>query len=174
MGKPLKRYTPEFRRQMVEPHRTGRSFNELAKEFGCTTWSIRQWVKQAERDAGRGDGGVYLAIVLDVWSRKVVGWAMATHLRTAFESISRSSRSRRFSRRWRSTRGLDCHTWLPCGTLTSIATTRRRDRRLAAAGMEHGAPPTGQRPGRRPAAALPAPAGGGPGTARARSTAFPP
>jgi len=58
MGKPLKRYTPEFRRQMVELHRTGRSFSELAKEFGCTTWSIRQWVKQAERDAGRGDGGV--------------------------------------------------------------------------------------------------------------------
>jgi len=27
-------------------------------------------------------GFLYLAIVLDVWSRKVVGWAMATHLRT--------------------------------------------------------------------------------------------
>lgn len=58
MRKPLKRYTPEFRRQMVELHRTGRSFNELAKEFGCTSWSIRQWVKQADRDNGRGDGGL--------------------------------------------------------------------------------------------------------------------
>ena len=27
-------------------------------------------------------GFLYLAIVLDVWSRKVVGWAMADHLRT--------------------------------------------------------------------------------------------
>ena len=27
-------------------------------------------------------GFLYLAIVLDVWSRKVVGWAMAPHLRT--------------------------------------------------------------------------------------------
>jgi putative transposase len=27
-------------------------------------------------------GFLYLAIALDVWSRKVVGWAMATHLRT--------------------------------------------------------------------------------------------
>jgi len=27
-------------------------------------------------------GFLYLAIVLDVWSRKIVGWAMATHLRT--------------------------------------------------------------------------------------------
>ena len=28
------------------------------------------------------NGGVsYLAVVLDVWSRKIVGWAMANHLR---------------------------------------------------------------------------------------------
>ena len=44
MGQAPKRYTPEFRRQMVELRRTGRSFNELANEFGCTTWSIRTWV----------------------------------------------------------------------------------------------------------------------------------
>ena len=25
---------------------------------------------------------MYLAVVLDAWSRKIVGWAMATHLRT--------------------------------------------------------------------------------------------
>ena len=43
---------------MVELYRRGRSFNELAKEFGCTRWSIRQWVKQAERDADSGDGGL--------------------------------------------------------------------------------------------------------------------
>ena len=27
-------------------------------------------------------GWLYLAVVLDVWSRRVVGWAMATHMRT--------------------------------------------------------------------------------------------
>jgi len=27
-------------------------------------------------------GFLFLAVVLDVWSRRVVGWAMATHLRT--------------------------------------------------------------------------------------------
>jgi transposase len=58
MGKAPKRYTPEFRRQMVALYRSGRSFNALAKEFGCTTWSIRQWMKQADRDEGRGDGGL--------------------------------------------------------------------------------------------------------------------
>ena len=28
-------------------------------------------------------GFLYLSVVLDVWSRKIVGWAMATHLRTS-------------------------------------------------------------------------------------------
>jgi putative transposase len=30
-----------------------------------------------------GAGTLYLAIVLDVWSRRIIGWAMATHLRTS-------------------------------------------------------------------------------------------
>ena len=58
MAKARKRYTPEFRRQMVQLHRAGRGFDELAKEFGCTSWSIRQWVKRADRDEGGGDGGL--------------------------------------------------------------------------------------------------------------------
>ncbi len=31
---------------------------------------------------GTWAGFLYLAVVLDVWSRRIVGWAMATHLRT--------------------------------------------------------------------------------------------
>ena len=58
MANKRRKYTPEFRRQMVELVRAGRKFADLAKEFGCTGWSIRQWVKQAERDSGRGDGGL--------------------------------------------------------------------------------------------------------------------
>ena len=30
----------------------------LAKEFGPTPWSILLWVKQAQRDDGKGDGGL--------------------------------------------------------------------------------------------------------------------
>lgn len=30
-----------------------------------------------------GAGTLYLAVVLDVWSRRLIGWAMATHLRTS-------------------------------------------------------------------------------------------
>jgi transposase len=50
-------YTPEFRRQMVELVGAGRSPDGLAREFEPTAQSIRNWVAQAERDAGRrGDG----------------------------------------------------------------------------------------------------------------------
>ena len=58
MSKRRSAYPPEFRRQMVELVRSGRKYADLGKQFGCTGWSIRQWVKQADRDAGRGDGGL--------------------------------------------------------------------------------------------------------------------
>jgi transposase-like protein len=35
-SKTSKRYTPEFRRQMVELHRAGRGIPELSREFGPT------------------------------------------------------------------------------------------------------------------------------------------
>jgi transposase len=41
-------YPPEFRQQMVELVRAGRTPNELAQEFEPTAESIRNWVKQAE------------------------------------------------------------------------------------------------------------------------------
>lgn len=60
-SKMANRYTAEFRQQMVELVRTGREPKQLAKEFGCSYWSIKTWVRQAERDAGRGDGGLTTA-----------------------------------------------------------------------------------------------------------------
>ena len=52
------RYTPEFKRQMVDLVRAGRTPASLAKEFGPTAWSISLWVKQDARDLGKGDGGL--------------------------------------------------------------------------------------------------------------------
>jgi transposase len=53
-------YWPEFRRQMVELVRAGRSPEELAREFEPTAQSICHWVAQADRKEGRreekGDG----------------------------------------------------------------------------------------------------------------------
>jgi transposase-like protein len=68
-------YPPEFRRQMVELVHAGRSPEELAREFEPTAQSIRNWVAQAARDIGCGDGE-------DAFSRRIVGWSMATTLAT--------------------------------------------------------------------------------------------
>ena len=54
-------YTLEFRRQMIELVRSGRSPESLSKEFEPTAQAIRNWVAQAERDAGRRDDGVTTA-----------------------------------------------------------------------------------------------------------------
>jgi len=58
MAKTRPPYTPEFRRQIIELVRAGRTPDELAKEFEPTAQSIRNWVAQAERDAGRRDDGL--------------------------------------------------------------------------------------------------------------------
>ncbi len=57
MAKTRLPYAPEFRRQMAELVRAGRTPEELASEFEPTAQSIRNWVAQSERNAGRGDGG---------------------------------------------------------------------------------------------------------------------
>lgn len=51
-------YTPEYRRQMVELVRAGRSPTELAREFEASVYSIREWVKQADLDEGRRTDGL--------------------------------------------------------------------------------------------------------------------
>jgi len=51
-------YPPEFRRQMVELVRAGRSIEELAREFEPSTQAIRNWVAQADRDEGRRSDGL--------------------------------------------------------------------------------------------------------------------
>ncbi len=57
MGKTRPPYPPEFRRQMVELVRSGRSPEQLAREFEPTAQSIRNWVAQADLDDGlRSDG----------------------------------------------------------------------------------------------------------------------
>ena len=58
MAKTRRAYAPEFRRQMVELVRAGRSPEKLAKEFEPTSKSIRDWVAQADRDEGRREDGL--------------------------------------------------------------------------------------------------------------------
>ena len=48
----------EFRQQILELVRTGRTPIELAGEFEPSGETIRQWVKQAELDAGQRQDGL--------------------------------------------------------------------------------------------------------------------
>ena len=51
-------YAPEFRQQMIELVRAGRDPEQLAREFEPSAQAIRNWVAQADRDAGRRDDGL--------------------------------------------------------------------------------------------------------------------
>ena len=51
-------YAPEYRRQIVELVRTGRMAKEVAGEFECCASTIRNWVRQADRDEGRREEGL--------------------------------------------------------------------------------------------------------------------
>jgi transposase len=50
-------YPPEFREQIVELARNGRSMADLAREFEPTYETIRKWVRQArQEEAADADG----------------------------------------------------------------------------------------------------------------------
>ena len=54
-------YAAEFRRQMIELVRAGRSPGSLAREFEPTAQTIRNWAAQADRDEGRRHDGLTTA-----------------------------------------------------------------------------------------------------------------
>ncbi len=63
MGKkkprPRRSFTPEFKAEIVELCQRGdRTVGQVAKDFDLTQTAVREWLKQAERDAGTGDGGL--------------------------------------------------------------------------------------------------------------------
>lgn len=50
-------YPPDFRQQMIELVKAGRSPQELSREFEPTAQTIHNWVRQIDIDAGvRSDG----------------------------------------------------------------------------------------------------------------------
>ncbi len=51
-------YPHEFRARIVELARAGRTVSSLAKEFGVTDNSIRNWLRQADLDTGRRTDGL--------------------------------------------------------------------------------------------------------------------
>jgi len=53
-------FTAGFKAEIVELCQRGdRSIGQVARDFDLTETAVREWVRQAERDAGtRGDGGL--------------------------------------------------------------------------------------------------------------------
>ena len=58
MAKHPRSYPPDFREKVVELARTGRKLDDLADEFGLARQTVRNWVKQADLDAGRRSDGL--------------------------------------------------------------------------------------------------------------------
>ena len=55
--RPRRSFTPEFKAEMVERCRHGdRSIGQVARDFDLTETAVREWVRQADVDAGRRDG----------------------------------------------------------------------------------------------------------------------
>ena len=51
-------YSAEFRRRMVELVRSGRTAEELSREFEPSADSIRYWVRQSDLDEGHREDGL--------------------------------------------------------------------------------------------------------------------
>jgi len=58
MPKRRSRYAPEFRRQMVELVRSGRTPKSLSQEYEPSAESIRIWVRHADLDEGLREDGL--------------------------------------------------------------------------------------------------------------------
>jgi transposase len=58
--RPRRSFTPEFKAEILELCQRGdRSVRQVARDFDLTETAVREWVKQAGRDAGtRQDGGL--------------------------------------------------------------------------------------------------------------------
>ena len=61
MPRTRKPYPSEFREQMVELVRAGRTPEELSREFEPSAQSISNWIAQADRDAGKRKDGMTTA-----------------------------------------------------------------------------------------------------------------
>jgi len=55
--RPRRSFTPEFKADIVDRCRRGdRTIGRVARDFDLTETAVREWVRQAEIDAGERDG----------------------------------------------------------------------------------------------------------------------
>lgn len=70
-----------FRRTTQSKHNYPIAPNRLGRDFSATAPN-QKWAADITYVA-TAEGWLYLAVVIDLYSRRVVGWAMDTHLRTS-------------------------------------------------------------------------------------------
>ena len=51
-------YPPQLRARLIELARSGRSHEELGRQFEPSGQTIRNWLRQADRDEGRREDGL--------------------------------------------------------------------------------------------------------------------
>lgn len=61
MPKSRAAYSSEFRREIIELVRAGKSPSKLAKQYEPSAVTIRKWVAQSDRDEGRREDGLTTA-----------------------------------------------------------------------------------------------------------------
>jgi transposase len=62
MPRPRRFFPPEYKAEVVELIRTtGKTVGQVAKELDLTETAVREWVKQADLDAGRRSDGLTTA-----------------------------------------------------------------------------------------------------------------
>ena len=62
MPRPRRFFPPEYKAEVVELIcTTGKAVGQVAKELDLTETAVRQWVKQADLDAGRRSDGLTTA-----------------------------------------------------------------------------------------------------------------
>ena len=88
---------PAFRRQMVDLVRSGRTPEELAREFEPTAQSISTWVKQAERDAGKRVDGRHAPSGRNwgAFDVRTIAWVRSTQTSYRLRQPSRLAMRRR-------------------------------------------------------------------------------
>ena len=65
-----RKFTPEFRAEVVALCQTGdRSVGQVSKDLDLTETSVREWVRRAEVDAGRGRPGELTTVERDELTR---------------------------------------------------------------------------------------------------------